>query len=167
MKKWFLLMVFLSFWLTACSSAPKKMTGQEIFPYGIYQHQITVHTKNTTLNFQGINQWTAEKFVVVGLGPMDMTVLKYEEDRVAYTKNLFINKEILPIDESRAYQLISLLREMYSWDRSICKEKICEDSYWGLPIKIELGEKNQVSKILVVRGDIEVIVDVKNYETVL
>lgn len=163
MMKWALLIIFLS----SCTSAPKKMTGEELFPYGIYQHQISVHTKNDILNFQGINQWTAEKFVVVGLGPMDMTVIKYEEDRVSYTKNLFINHEIIPISEDQAYKLMSLMREMYTWDRSICKDKICENSYWGLPIKLELGEKNQVSKIIVVRGDVEVVVDVKNYEAVL
>ena len=165
MIKYFLIFLFL----VSCSNMPKKPAPEKLFPFGTYHHNISfeVKAKEIAMSFTGINQWTKERFVVVGLGPMDMTMIKYTENKENYTKDLYINKELIPIDEDRALKLMSLMKDMYSWDRSICEDKKCRDTFWGIPINIELNDQYQVSKIMVSQGGVVVNVDVTSYEKAL
>ena len=152
--------------LYSCASIPKVPVAK-LFPFGIYHHNVVVKTRTNTMTFVGINQWTKERFVVVGLGPMDMTMIKYEENKIAYTKNLYINKELIPLEERHAMQLLSLIKDMYDWDQSICEDLHCSKSVWGIPVKIELNLEKQVSQISVSKDNITVVVDVTAYEKVL
>lgn len=152
--------------LFSCASTPKVPVAK-LFPFGTYHHNVKVTTKTNEMSFVGINQWTKERFVVVGLGPMDMTMIKYEENKVAYTKDLYINKELMPLEERHALQLLSLIKDMYDWDRSICEGQHCSKRVWGIPVKIELNTENQVSQISVAKDNITVVVDVTAYEKVL
>ncbi|MBY0414765.1 MAG: hypothetical protein K2Q18_11390 [Bdellovibrionales bacterium] len=161
-----ILIIGLLILISSCSSVPKK-PREMLFPYGLYQHKISLMIKDQLMSFPGINRWTEDRFVVIGLGPMDITMIKYDEDRVNYKKELYINKELIPLDEGRALQLIGLLKEMYSWDKSICKGKQCEKSYYGIPIIFELNDSDQVSKIKVERDRIRVNVEITNYEKIL
>lgn len=161
-----LIIVSLLF-ITACSNIPNREKPAKLFPYGTYHHNISINLKDKDMSFPGVNLWSPEKFVVVGLGPMDMTIIKYDEDRVNYKKDLFINKELIPLDESRALQMISLLKEMYELDRSICTGKVCTKSFWGVPIIFELNAQDQVSKFHAERKGIKVNVDVTSYEKIL
>lgn len=162
-----LILYLVLIFLTACSSSPPKTPPAKLFPYGTYHHNISLLLKDKNMSFPGINLWSEERFVVIGLGPLDITMIKYEEDRINYKKDLYINKELIPMDESRALQLIGLLKEMYTWDRSICKGRECEKSYYGIPIRFELNEQDQVSKIKAERDRIKVNVDILSYEKIL
>lgn len=152
--------------LCSCATTPKAPV-EKLFPYGTYHHSVVVTTKTNKMSFTGINQWTKERFVVVGLGPMDMTMIKYEENKINYTKDLYINKELIPLEERHALQLLSLIKEMYDWDKSICDGLQCSKRVWGIPVKMELNEKNQVSEISVEKDNIKVVVDITAYEKIL
>lgn len=159
---------FLVLLLTICSCATTpKVPVEKLFPFGTYHHNIMVTTNASIMNFTGINQWTKEHFIVVGLGPMDMTMIKYEENKIAYTKNLYINKELLPLEERQALQFLSFLKDMYDWDTSICNGSECSKRVWGIPVKMEIGAQGYVSKISVEKDNIKVIVDITAYEKIL
>jgi hypothetical protein len=162
-----LITILCLFALASCSNIPVREKPAKLFPFGTYHHNISIQLKDKDLSFPGLNLWTPEKFVVVGLGPMDVTIIKYEEDKVNYKKDLYINKEFIPLEESRALQMISLLKEMYELDRSICEGKQCKKSFWGVPILFDLNELDQVSKIHAERQGIKVNVDITSYEKVL
>jgi hypothetical protein len=162
------LLIVLGFlFLVSCSNIPHGDKSAKLFPYGTYHHNISINLKGKEMNFPGINLWSAERFVVIGLGPMDITMIKYEEDRVNYKNNLFINKEMIPLDESKALQMISLLKDMYSWDKSICSGNECKKTYFGVPIIFDLNEKGEVSKFHAERQGVKVNVDVTSYEKIL
>lgn len=152
--------------ICSCATTP-KVPVEKLFPFGTYHHNVIVTTKTNTMSFRGINQWTKERFIVVSLGPMDMTMIKYEENKIAYTKDLYINKELIPLEEKQALQLLSFLKDMYDWDKSICNGSQCSKRVWGIPVKMELNTQNQVSKISVENDNIKVIVDVTAYEKIL
>jgi hypothetical protein len=158
-----LLMMLL---VTSCSNIPSK-SHQKLFPYGTYHHNISLVIKEKAMSFLGINLWSEGKFVVIGLGPMDITLIKYVEDRKNYKTDLYINQELMPLEERRALQMIGLLKDMYSWDRSICSGKECKKTYFGVPILFELNDLDQVSKIKVDREGLKVNVDVVSYEKIL
>jgi hypothetical protein len=164
MKKYLLLSSFL---LAACSVIPTKDIPNKLFSYGVYHHNISVTGKDKQLSFTGINQWSKERFVVIGLGPFDMTVIKYEENKETLNQELYINKEIIALDDDKVLKMMSLMKAMYYLDHSICDGKYCATSFWGVPIKLELNDQNQVINIKIERGDIKVNVDVTAFEKIL
>lgn len=155
--------LFLTLLLSSCAAFTPRPMAAKIFPYGLYHHHVSLNIKGKDMVFNGINKWSPEQFVVVGLGPFDMTLINYVENRESFVRNLYINKAILPLDDELALKVMELMEEMYSWDHSICKERVCKKNFFRTTIKIFLNEAQQASKITVNNEGFSVIVDVTGF----
>ena len=118
----------------------------------------------TDPNFTGINKWTETELSMVAISDFGLTLLKYVEDLKNNEKQVYVNKDILPLNESQVIKYLSFMKNIYELDKSICEEKTCKESFYGQEIRFLLNDQKQVSEIEFGRNDLKVNIQVVKFE---
>lgn len=156
--------LFLIFLLLASCAFKPKPPKPKLFPFGTYQHLVTVDVKGQKFQFPGMNQWTQTHLLVVALGAFDMTVMRYKESFKPTKKEIFIDHNVIPLSDEKMLLYLSILKDIYSLDHSICKEKLCRDSFYGQDFYFDLDENGAVKSIRATRENVKLNVEVVSYE---
>lgn len=159
MMRWLLLLI-----LTSC--AYQSRVYPKLFPYGIYQHEVTVTADKKSMTFPGVNRWTSTDLTVVALGAFDTTLLKYKETFANGKKEIFLDKNFIPISDEKAMMYLSLIRKLYELDRSICERKLCHKSIYGQDFWFDLNDAGEVSTIRMSRDEAKIKIQVVGYEKI-
>lgn len=152
--------------VTSCAHklfVPKAM----LFPYGIYQHQVSLDVDGKNQSFSGVNRWSKTDLTVVALGPFDATLLRYKEDFVKYKKEIYIDRNFIPLSDEQAKLYLSVLRDIYSSDFSNCTKTLCRKTFYGQEFLFDLDAEKKVTNIRFSRGKIKINVAVESYEAIL
>jgi hypothetical protein len=138
-----------------------------LFPYGTYQHQVKLEVQGRTYQFPGLNRWTKEDLSLVALGAFDVTLLKYQETFKNNKKEIYLDKTFIPLNEEKALMYLSIVKDLYSLDHSICQKKLCRKSFYGQEFLMDLSDTGEVSQIRLSRGEMKITIEVMSYEKIL
>lgn len=147
-------------------SCAQKPPAEKLFPYGLYHHQVSLNVKGSAHNFTGVNKWTPEQLTLVALGAFDVTLIKYSEDLVTFKQEIYVDPNFLPLTDEKAKAYLAFMKNFYSLDRSICKDKVCRKSFYGMEFFIHLNDAKAVKDIKFERGDVKVNIQVVGYEKI-
>ena len=150
--------------ISACASKPKAQ--KKIFPFGVYHHQVVLRQKAKQIQFSGIHRWTQDGIAIFAMGPMNMTLLKYEEEFKTNKKKIYLNQYFVPVSEARALMFLGLVKDLYALDHSICKKNTCRSSIYGQEFTIKLNDFEEVSEIVFERGANKANIQVVSYEKI-
>jgi hypothetical protein len=148
--------------LTSC--AYQSRVYPKLFPYGTYQHEVTITADKKSMTFPGVNLWTPDDLTVVALGAFDTTLLKYKETFANGKKEIFVDRNFIPLSDEKAKMYLSIIRKLYELDRSICERKTCRKSIYGQEFIFDLNEAEDVSSIRVLRDETKITIKVVGYE---
>lgn len=154
--------LFLLFLFFSCATRPPF---PRLFPFGVYQHQVTVESNGKTQTFFGVNKWSPQELTMVALGALDVTLVKYTENLKSGEKEVFIDKNFIPLTEQEAKEYLGHAKKIYSLDQSICEKKWCHKKIFGLvDLHFDLNDAHEVSEMRFEVRDSKVRIKVVGYE---
>lgn len=151
--------------ILSCATAPKEPPkNQRLFPYGLYKQEVSMMKEGKKIEFPAVTKWSRGLISMVVMGPMDVTLLKYDEDFINYKKTVYVDRNYVPLTDEKALFYFSYMKFLYSLDRSICEGKLCKYDFMGQQYLFDLGDADQVKQIRMKRGDKEMKVEIIRYE---
>jgi len=103
--------VLLLLTLAGCSHAPKRPPLEEMaFPFGVYQHKITVLANGKRLALTGVLENKPAMIRVVGLSPVGTTSLRVQEDLLTHNLQVEVYDVALKEHENRIPRLYEMVR---------------------------------------------------------
>ena len=126
---------------------------------------MTIKTKKDRFSFQGINRSSPQELVLIALGAFNITLLKYKEEYTSLKKEIYVDKKLFSFKEEQLMFYLSVFKDIYALDRSICHKNKCHKRLYGQDFFFNLKEENlgEVSKIYFSRGSSEIEIEIIEY----
>lgn len=156
------LLIFLLL-VSGCSHYSAKKYSK-LFPYGTYKHLIEIKSEKEKFSFQGLNRSSPDELIVAVLGGFDVTILKCRENYSTGEKEIYFDKNIIPMSEEKLFLYLSVFKKIYELDKSICEKNTCHERIYGQDLFFDFNEKGEVSLIRITRGKTKAKIKVVEYE---
>lgn len=135
--------------LSSCAKAPVKPPppGAGVYPYGIYQHRVSIRVKQPAKDFdmKGVVSYKPDRLSVVGLSAFGTTVFRITEDFKTGKIEKEFYLEIMKQNSERFEYFYALIRELLiapkgadTFEKRGAKFRLTKPDELGIPRRAEI-----------------------------